>query len=460
MKIGLLPLYVKLYDDFTPASRTRHEAFYEEISKLFEKKGTVVVKSSFCRIESEFAETVKLFETENVDAIVTLHMAYSPSLESVKILSNTKLPIVVLDTTSVFEFDNMKSPADITYCHGIHGVMDMCCMLKRYGKDFAIAAGHYSESDVIERVCGYVRATIAKKAFSETKVAMFGGLFDGMGDFRVENELLLGRFGIKVIEKSAAEMNKYMDDVPDNEIALEYEKDKTKYDFDESVIEAEYTEELRSSLAVRKCIEKEQFTAFTANFRNMGKKSGLSTMPFLEACKSMENGIGYAGEGDPLTASLVGALLKGYPETTFMEIFCPDWKKDLLFLSHMGEVNYRIVNSKPYIRRAKINYAEGTMPYAGYARMKGGKGVFVNICPTKDDFRLVICNAEMQEYAEDNFPYNVRGWMKPDNLTTAEFLEKLSINGATHHSAFVYGATVSELEYFGKLLKIETVIIK
>ena len=40
-----------------------------------------------------------------------------------------------------------------------------------------------------------------------------------------------------------------------------------------------------------------------------------------------------------------------------------------------------------------------------------------------------------------------------------EFLEKLSKNGATHHSSFVYGATVEEMEFFAKLLKIKTVII-
>ena len=459
MKIGLLPLYVKLYDDCVPILKRQLQPFYDEIVKLFSDRGVDVVTSEFCRVEGEFDNAVNAFENADVDAIVTLHMAYSPSLESIKPLSETKLPIIVLDTTSIFEFGNMQNPEAIMSCHGIHGVMDMCCMLKRYGKDYAIAAGHYAESDVIDRVCGYVRAAMAKKAFSETKVAVFGGLFDGMGDFRVENKKLYDRFGIKVIEKNADEMTEYEKAVSDDEIVLEYANDKEKYDFDENVIEEEYRETIRSCLAIRKCIRDEKFTAFTANFRNMGTKAGISSMPFLEACKSMERGIGYAGEGDPLTASLVGALLAGYADTTFVEIFCPDWKNNMLFLSHMGEANYRIVNSKPIIKRAETNYADGPMPYAGYARMKGGRGVFVNICPTKDDFRLVFCHAEMQNFKTDNFSDSIRGWMKPENFTTAEFLEKLSINGATHHSAFVYGAKTEELEYFGRLLGIETVVI-
>ena len=52
----------------------------------------------------------------------------------------------------------------------------------------------------------------------------------------------------------------------------------------------------------------------------------MDTMPFLEISKAMSRGIGYAGEGDLLTAALVGALLAAWPRTTFTEIFCADWK--------------------------------------------------------------------------------------------------------------------------------------
>ena len=96
-----------------------------------------------------------------MDALVTLHMAYSPSLESIDVLAGTALPIVVLDTTETLEFTNGQDPVEIDYNHGIHGVMDMCSMLTREGKDYAVAAGHYRDSDVLDRVCGYVRAAKA-----------------------------------------------------------------------------------------------------------------------------------------------------------------------------------------------------------------------------------------------------------------------------------------------------------
>ena len=91
--------------------------------------------------------------------------------------------------------------------------------------------------------------------------------------------------------------------------------------------------------------------------------------------------------------------------------------------------------------------------------MKGGKGVYVNISRGKDDYQLLLAPAEMLSFDADNFPRAVRGWMKPSLRTTSEFLEDLSRNGATHHSSFVYGATVEELTFFGQLLSLDTVVI-
>ena len=182
IKIGFLPLYIKLYDDTGngAAERPVMMDFYLEIAKQFEQMGFDVVTSEFCRIEPEFRETVARFECEGADCIVTWHAAYSPSLESIKVLTETKLPIVVLDTTDTYDFSPSQAPSNISRCHGIHGVMDMCSLLRRYGKKFAIAAGHYAESDVVERVAGFVRAAYAATSLDGSRTASIGGSFDGV----------------------------------------------------------------------------------------------------------------------------------------------------------------------------------------------------------------------------------------------------------------------------------------
>lgn len=450
MKIGLLPFYIDIYDISSPHVRPRMEAFYEEIATQIEKRGIEVERTDdFCRLKPEFEKAVADFEMAGVDAIVTLHMAYSPSLESIDVLTKTELPIIVLDTTETLEFTNEQSSGEIMYNHGIHGVMDMCSMLKRYGKPYAIAAGHYTESNVIDETCGLVRAAVAAKALSKAHVGLVGGAFDGMGDFAVDPAELKERFGITVEELDAENLAEYAAKADKAAVEAELKRDKERFEFPEDMDWEKYKKIVAVCLGMRKCIEEKALTAFSANFRN------VKEMPFIECCKAMERGVGYAGEGDGLTSAFVGAFLNTYPETGFVEIFCPDWKNNMVFLSHMGEVNYRTVEGKPLVA-----YKGGFVDtYAAYARMKGGKGVYVNISRDKDDYQLLLASAEMQPYDNDNFPTSMRGWMKPEHGTTAEFLKAHSVHGATHHSIFVYGATVEEMEFFGKLLSMKTVVI-
>ena len=456
MKIGLLPLFIKLYDDIGNAYRPTLEPYTEEIARKFEAKGFEVVRNAFCRIKPEFEEAVKKFESENVDAIVTLHLAYSPSLESIEALTKTDLPIVVLDTTYTPEYSHEYHKGFITFNHGIHGVMDMCSMLKRYKKPYAIAAGHAENSDVIDRACGFVKAAVAAKALSQTRVARVGSSFEGMGDFVIPNEEMKERFGVVVDELSPEYLEKMVASVTNEEIDAEVKDNSEKFDFADDIVEDEYREHLKSCVAMRKCLEDGNYNAFTVNFLQL---DGIGSMPFLEACKGMARGIGYAGEGDALTCAFTGAFMKAYPETGFVEIFCPDWKNDMLLLSHMGELNFGIAKNKPVIHRGSGSITKGVQPYKGFACMKEGKGVYVNISRDSDDFQIFAAECEMVDRQPDEFVTSERGWMKPTGYTTAEFLEIHSKHGATHHSMFIYGATKEEIEFFGKILGMKVVLV-
>lgn len=153
-----MPLYIKLYDDVGLAElRERLEPFYETMAKGFEKHGIEVVRSPFCRVKDEFSAAVDKFE--KAGSTVSSH-GTPPTplpLESIDVLAKTSLPIIVMDTTETYDFGPAQDSAEINLCHGIHGVMDMTNLLMRAGKPYAISAGHYPTSDVMERVIGYIK---------------------------------------------------------------------------------------------------------------------------------------------------------------------------------------------------------------------------------------------------------------------------------------------------------------
>lgn len=470
MKIGLLPLYIALYDKTGPQQRVRHNAFYEELTKKIEGLGVEVVTSEICTLKPQFEKAVADFEAAGVDAIVTHHLAYSPSGEYYEILSKTKLPIIVLDTTSTNDFSDRQSRGEISYCHGIHGVMDMCCMLKRNGKSFAICAGHVEDEKMWNKLLGYIKAAASAKAFCGSTVGAIGGKFDGMEDFTVSDDVFMSRFGIKVVRSEKDELIKIASEITDEEINAEFEREsKLGKDIAKTSDLAKVTKKLqeitddefkvsaKTNLVLKKWIEAKKLDALTVNFLGVAD-AGMATMPFMGACFAMQDGIGYAGEGDTFTAALVGALLKNYEETSFIEIFCPDWKNDTLFISHMGEMNYRVAGKELELFRNGFVYGNGTPTVVGYTSFKEGKAVYINLFPTKDDFKMVLSPVEVLKETTENFACSMRGWIKP-TIPVTDFLEKISEEGVTHHSAMVYGATVDELKFFAECLGIPTVVI-
>ncbi len=439
IKVGLLPLYVKLYDDYLSWMRPRVDAFHAEIVRRLSETGLEVITTSPCRLEEEFRAAIRLFEKNGAKALVTLHLGYSPSLQSEKPLKECRLPIIILDTTQDYEFSPEGSPADLDYDHGIHGVQDMCNLLIRNGKKFRLFTGHYSESDVLKKVSDCVRGYAAAEALAGARVGIIGEPFEGMGDFRLPFETLKKDVGIEVKTVSPKTIGQYAEKVSEDRIRELRKSDGERFRID-GVPEERYREVTRVSLGVKDWYESEGLTAFTINFLSAGKTTGLRHMPFDRACRAMEEGVGYAGEGDVVTAALVGALLGSWEETSFVEMFCPNWKDGYVFFYHMGEFNLAIAGKKPRMTLRPFPFSDTGDPYALSAPMKEGKAVLVNLAPFGEGrYTLTAVNGRMLPVSEkSNFTAIVNGWFKPDT-DLREMLKKYSENGGTHHSALVYG---------------------
>jgi len=460
-KIGLLPLYIELYDRTTPEVRPFVEENHRHASDLLRKKGLDVVDVPICRLAPEFDSAIRTFEKEDVDAIVTLHLAYSPSLESEKALARTKLPLIVMDTTPAYTYDQNTDGAELMYNHGIHGVQDMCNLLRRNGKAYQIFAGHMEHSDVLNRVADAARAAAAAKELQRARVGVLGTAFSGMGDFQVPYADLKKNLGLVTVPYDFTRAAEGIEKTTQAELNREYEADCKTYEVDPALTREVYDRSARVCLAVRRWVEEEKLSAFTINFlETEGSRPGLPVMPFTECCRAMAHGVGYAGEGDVLTAALVGALLTVYPETTFTEMFCPDWAHGSVFLSHMGEYNYRIAAGKPLLQEKPFPFTSAENPTVAYQTMKGGRATFLNLAPFGNGrYGLTMAGGEMLKITGENkMAAAVNGWFRPD-APLERFLEGLSLAGATHHSALVYGVTPEQLAPLADFLGCERHIV-
>ncbi len=461
IKVGYLPFYIKLYDDSNIKWRDPVVAYMNKLIKMIEDRGFEVVPADeICRIKPEFDRAAAKFNADpEICAVITQHLAYSPSLESIDALKSLKAPIIVFDTTPDRELIKFAETEDrIMDNHGIHGVQDMCNLLKRNRISYELCVGHVSNSPVLDELCGRIRAAYAAKTFRECRIGMVGGEFEGMGDFRVSDEEYEKKIGAKTVRMTPADTEKYLALVTDAEI-----ENEIAYDGENFNVRVKNSENYRLStktgLAIRKWMEAEGLDGVTVNFLH-ADESGLPKMPFVECCKVMGRGQGYAGEGDNLTAGLVASLIRAFPDTTFCEMFCPDWEENVILLSHMGEMNPNLSQWTPTLDDNEFNYNSCGDTVALGGCFRPGEAVLVNLAPMEDGFSLILSEVELLDCGSSTGAYSagIQGWMTP--LTDLpHFLKAYSLAGGTHHSALVYAGDIKALAAFGRMMGFNVEII-
>ncbi|MBD3243448.1 MAG: hypothetical protein GF331_22855 [Chitinivibrionales bacterium] len=456
--IALLPLYLDLYDRVVPDQRKSAERFVAVVAAELNARSIDVVTLPICTVASEFAAAVGEAQQSGASAIVTLHLAYSPSLESIDALCATPLPLIVLDTTPAESFPPDIDPTELMNNHGIHGVQDLCNLLVRRGRRFELEVGHWRESDVLDRVAARCRVATAVHALRAMRAVRFGASFEGMGDFAVSPAVWERTTGVNTLAVAPEEISCCMPDDTARAVAEELDRDRDAYDCSGVAVDV-HRRAVRAGLGVRALLEQHQAHAFSMNFLSVTQESGIPAMPFLEASKAMARGVGYAGEGDVFTASLVGALLQAWPQTTFTEMFCPDWRGNSVFLSHMGEANPMLLRDKPRLVEKAWAYTDAATPVIAAGCLKPGPCALVNCAPVADDaFALIVAPGDMLDIAGDTFEAAVRGWFRP-HAGLELLLREYSLAGGTHHSALVYDCATDDLETLGAMLGFQVTVI-
>jgi len=453
--VGLLPLFLKLYDERLPGLRAPLEKWAAEIAAGLRAEGARVAMAKTCRVKGEAAEALRRFKGEDVDIIVTLHLAYAPSLEFAGVLAAARRPILLLDTTPDVSFGLDVHPDRILYNHGIHGVQDLACMLRRMGVAYEIAAGHARASDVLRRAADIARAAFAARTLRRARVLRIGPAFEGMGDFAVTKEVLRGKLGITVEAIAPSALARPVRAVSAARIEAELAADRARYAV--AAPPDVHRRSVRVGLGLRALLDAKAYDAVSLNFAAFDSRQGpVDTVPFLEVSKATARGIGYAGEGDVLTAALVGALSRAFGRTTFTETFCPDWKGNAIFLAHMGEINPEVAARKPRLVERDFPWTGARNPAILACAPAPGPAVLVNLAPGPDDtFALLVAPVDVLGDAKNaELRQGVRGWVRPRRPLPG-FLEEYSRRGGTHHSALVLGDRAEAMMAFARFAGIE-----
>lgn len=205
------------------------------------------------------------------------------------------------------------------------------------------------------------------------------------------------------------------------------------------------------------------FHAFTTTFEDL---HGLKQLPGLAVQRLMQQGYGFAGEGDWKTAALLRMMkvmasgLQG--GTSFMEDYTYHLRpgEQQVLGSHMLEICPSIANEeKPVLDVQALGIGGKEDPARLIFAAQTGPAINASLIDLGDRFRLLVncVDSIPAQHPLPKLPVAATLWQPQPDLYTAS--EAWMLAGGAHHTVFSQALTLEDMYLFAEMHNIEITVI-
>ena len=401
--------------------------------------------------------------------VVTWLHTFSPAKMWIGGLSILNKPLLQLHTqfNAEIPWDSMDMDF-MNLNQTAHGGREFGFIGARMRLPHQVVTGHWQEPATQQRLGQWMRGAAALQASQQLKVARFG---DNMREVAVtEGDKVAAQiqFGYAVNGWGVGDLVDVINQVSDSDVGALVDEYESLYAF--SAAAAQHGEKrqnvldaARIELGIKRFLDAEGCRAFTTNFQTL---HGMTQLPGLAVQRLMQQGYGFAGEGDWKTAALlhIFKVMAGKQPggTSFMEDYTYHFApgNDLVLGSHMLEVCPTIAReARPLLDVQPLGIGGKADPARLIFSTPAGRAVNASVIDMGDRFRLLVNVVDTieQPQALPKLPVARALWRAQPSLATAS--EAWILGGGAHHTVFSQALTVDDMRLYAELNGIEALVI-
>jgi L-arabinose isomerase len=446
-RVGILLPVADLYHRLWPDIDHALEHLAGEVAGKLRSAGLDVLCGSVVSVPQQVAVASDELAGKGADLLLVAMAPYCPSGVLAPALIQSFVPMLLWPMQSILTLDPQNYDGEaIKLNHGVHAVQDLANVLGKARKPFGVIHGHQDQPDFLADLKSWAQAGRVIRAMQNANPVQVGGHFADMLDLQVGKDEFIWQIGIGVKAVSTCEFAGLLTKVTEAEIAERAERYRRTFQMGPSVDDLLLAKTARGDAALHAILTCADSHACGLNFLELCNDGQVADGLHVAASILMHDGLGYAGEGDWVTAMLVRGMQQGFGVASFSEIFTIGYADNRLILKHWGEGNFAMARAQPRLSSSKFT-DRGTAEFAicdfefepGAATLvnlnstDGGKGQLVSISGT---------------ITEDHLPKidGPRGVFKPLCEDVRDVLTEYAYAGGSHHMALIKGSPVDVLE--------------
>ena len=429
---------------------------------------SIVYKSIVTTPEEILSVCKEANASKNCIGIITWMHTFSPAKMWINGLKILQKPLLHLHTQ--FNRDIPWNDIDMDFMNlnqSAHGDREFGFMVSRLRMERKVVAGYWKDIETLKSIDVWCRAAAGWNDWQGAKFVRFG---DNMryvavtdGD-KVEAEY---KFGFSVNTHGIGDLVKVINEISDKQVDALVEEYESTYTLSTSLQKRgkqrqSLKDAARIELGLKVFLENGNYKGFTDTFEDL---YGMKQLPGIAAQRLMQQGYGFAGEGDWKTVALVRAMkvmatgLKG--GNSFMEDYTYHFepKNEMVLGAHMLEICSSIADGKPSCEIHPLGIGGKEDPVRLVFNVAAGNALNASVIDMGNRFRLLVneVQAIKPKHKLPKLPVARVLWKPMPDMKTG--CAAWIYAGGAHHTCFSQNLTSEHLEDFAAMANIEFVLI-
>ena len=406
--------------------------------------------SEIVSTESQITQTCHALEQSGVSLLVFALSPYCPSALVESAIRQSRIPILLWPIQSVVTVSQSFMPEDMRLSHGVHAVQDIANILRKNHLSFGVMHHHHEMPGFKDEFMSWIRASAALNAFVQSSPIQIGGAFEHMLDLQIGNDVFLNKLNLKAVCISAGQCLGRLEQVSKQQIETTIDAYKQLFNVSEDVTPQLLEKTARSDIALRNMLAENKSMACGINFVEICNHPYITDAMHVPASVLLSENIGYAAEGDWVTASFTHALQRTLDNVSFSEIFTVGYSDNIVMLRHFGEGNISMARSKPKIKRVVFKDKINAEFLITDFEFQPGQYTLVNLNSDPDgQGQLITIEGEITDIHLPNIS-GPRAVFSP-NMDIKLLLDAYAYNGGSHHLVLADG---KQTEFIKKLARL------
>jgi len=454
-----------LYGDETLKKVAEHsQKIAASLNKAKQISVKIIFKPTVKSTEEIFSVCQEANVSKNCIGIIAWMHTFSPAKMWIGGLKILQKPLLHLHTQ--FNRDIPWNSIDMDFMNlnqSAHGDREFGFMMSRMRLKRKVVVGHWQDEKILEKIDAWARAAAGWHDWQQAKFVRFG---DNMryvavteGD-KVEAEL---KFGYSVNTHGVGDLVKVINEVSDKEIDKLCKKYEEQYKLVVNLKKkgsqhSSLREAAKIEIGLRNFLQNGNYKGFTDTFEDL---HGLIQLPGIAVQRLMNEGYGFAAEGDWKTAALVRAMktmasgLKG--GNSFMEDYTYhfDPNDEMVLGAHMLEICGSIADGKPSCEIHPLGIGGKADPVRLVFDVKSGAALNASVVDMGNRFRLLVNEVEAVKPLQGlpKLPVARVLWKPYPDMQTG--CAAWILAGGAHHTCYSQNLTSEHLEDFANMAGIE-----